>query len=272
MSVLAHLTPVGLTQKFWLAGTVPPNNIGDNGDVALIDAPTAVKTAMYFKIGGQWQSLEESTPGVVTLSGSAPPAPGTGAHGDWAHVTGGTTFGDTFYVNILGVWISLTEYIINFTATTVIAAAPAPGTGDAGDWAHVTTGTTFGDSFYINIAGTWVSMTEYVNVASQTVMRLPINPAGAAQTLNIGGATGYGLFILTTDQACVLTFTVDASWGTDSCGFMVIVTNGGAHAITWPGTVIWPSGVAPVLLDYTLITFVWDGTNWLGQMIGSAYA
>ena len=249
---------------------VPANDLGGDGDWAIIRNPIDADRAAYVKVAGVWTPI--GSKGLNTIVSAAVPAPGTGAHGDWAHVTTGATFGDTFYVNILGVWISLTNYIIEFTATTVMAAPPAPGTGAAGDWAHVTTGATFGDSFYINVAGVWVSMAEYVNVASQTVMRQTINPAGAAQTLNIGGTTGYGLFILTTDQACTLTFTVDATWGTDSCGFMVIITNGGAHGIIWPGTVDWPGGVAPVPLNYTLITFVWNGAAWLGQMIGFGYA
>jgi hypothetical protein len=50
------------------------------------------------------------------------------------------------------------------------------------------------------------------------------------------------------------------------------LTNGGAFAITWPGSVDWPGGVAPTLTasgkDQLVFTTRDAGTTWLGFVAG----
>jgi hypothetical protein len=54
----------------------------------------------------------------------------------------------------------------------------------------------------------------------------------------------------------------------NACGFVLELTNGGAHTIIWPTAIRWPKGVAPVLTasGTDVLVFVTDdgGTNWRG--------
>lgn len=55
-------------------------------------------------------------------------------------------------------------------------------------------------------------------------------------------------------------------------GFLLQLTNGGAFAITWPASVKWPGGVAPVLtpsgVDFIMLVTIDGGTNWRGTLQG----
>jgi hypothetical protein len=53
-----------------------------------------------------------------------------------------------------------------------------------------------------------------------------------------------------------------------ACGFVLELTNGGSSAVTWPNTVRWPKGCAPILTasGIDVLVFITDdgGTNWRG--------
>lgn len=53
-------------------------------------------------------------------------------------------------------------------------------------------------------------------------------------------------------------------------GFILELTNGGAHTVAWPSAVNWPKGVVPVLTSggVDIFTFVTDngGTDWYGVL------
>lgn len=87
-----------------------------------------------------------------------------------------------------------------------------------------------------------------------------------AQTIN----NTLGTYVTATITGAVtFTFTNPATSGTAS-GFILELTNGGAAAITWPGSVKWPSGTAPTLtaagVDMLLFTTRDGGTTWRGTM------
>lgn len=56
----------------------------------------------------------------------------------------------------------------------------------------------------------------------------------------------------------------------------LILTNGGAHTITWPGSVKWPGGTEPSLtaagVDMLIFTTVDGGTTWYGSLAGADYS
>jgi hypothetical protein len=53
-----------------------------------------------------------------------------------------------------------------------------------------------------------------------------------------------------------------------ACGFVLELTNGGSASITWPTSVRWPKGEAPILTisGVDILAFITDdgGTNWRG--------
>ena len=68
---------------------------------------------------------------------------------------------------------------------------------------------------------------------------------------------------ITISEATALTFTAPSSPGTT----ILIMTNGGAFAITWP-TILWQGGVEPswTVAGVDVVTFVYDGTNYYGAV------
>lgn len=73
--------------------------------------------------------------------------------------------------------------------------------------------------------------------------------------------------ITLTGAPCVFTFTAPTK-GTASFILEVIQGAGGSKTATWPGTVKWPGGVAPVLSTTAgavdIVSFFYDGTNYYG--------
>lgn len=84
-----------------------------------------------------------------------------------------------------------------------------------------------------------------------------------------------GYFSLTTSGNTTFTF---ASVTTGrSVGFLLEITAGGGHTLTWPGTVDWGGGAAPdapASGAKNLYVFVTrdSGTNWIGALASAAYA
>ena len=90
---------------------------------------------------------------------------------------------------------------------------------------------------------------------------------GATETLDLADGN---VFDVTMDQACVFTFT-GASAGV-ACSLSLILR--GAFTPTWPGSVIWPSGVAPTHATPAVYEFltVDGGTVWFGFPAGTSFA
>jgi hypothetical protein len=89
---------------------------------------------------------------------------------------------------------------------------------------------------------------------------------GAAETFDL--TTG-NVFSATADADVTITFSNPAAAGQAS-SISLILTNGGAHAITWPASVDWPGGTAPTLtavgVDLLVFTTVDAGTTWYGAL------
>lgn len=73
------------------------------------------------------------------------------------------------------------------------------------------------------------------------------------------------------DVTGLLTATFTAPGTTGKCT-LLIVQGDGDDTITWPGTILWPGGVAPTLstgnAEVDIIVFYWDGTNYFGLFNG----
>jgi hypothetical protein len=109
------------------------------------------------------------------------------------------------------------------------------------------------------------TFTGTVKAPRVTVTRQAIGTAGAAVDLQ---TDLYTYFTFTTGQAVTITLSNEATAG-DAMGIIVEITMGGAHTVTWPAAVKWPSGLAPVLgsSGKHLIGLVTHdaGTTWLAN-------
>lgn len=97
---------------------------------------------------------------------------------------------------------------------------------------------------------------------------------------NITGAASFNLQNGNVQTATVtgvvtISFTNPAASGQAST-LTVILTNGGAFAVTWPASVDWSNGLAPTLTasGVDILTFVTHdgGTTWYGVLSGEAFA
>ena len=107
------------------------------------------------------------------------------------------------------------------------------------------------------------SYVETVATATGTTPSLDLSTANSFTITTSGNTTftfDYSSINLTTD---------------DSYGFILKITAGGTHTLTWPASVDWPGGVTPtapasgntdVFVFYTLD----GGTNWYGFQAGDA--
>jgi hypothetical protein len=71
------------------------------------------------------------------------------------------------------------------------------------------------------------------------------------------------------------TFTITGVPTGKAATFSLVLTNGGAYAITWPASVKWPNGSVPTLATtgVDLLTFLTPdgGTTWYGLLsVGGA--
>jgi hypothetical protein len=96
--------------------------------------------------------------------------------------------------------------------------------------------------------------------------------SGSAETLDLADGNWHDL-TLTAD--CTITLT-GATAGV-GCSMLVLLRQDGTggRTVTWPGSVSWPGGAAPVLADgagdVTLVSLLTldGGTNWFGAFPGS---
>jgi hypothetical protein len=96
-----------------------------------------------------------------------------------------------------------------------------------------------------------------------------IGNVGATRTFDCAVAN---YFTATVDQASTFTFSNPPATG-DAGGFRLVLTNGGAYAITFPAAVDWDGGTAPTLtaagVDIIDFTTSDAGTIWYGTVVGS---
>jgi len=91
----------------------------------------------------------------------------------------------------------------------------------------------------------------------------------AAATVDVDCETG-NVFALTTDQNTTLTFSNPPASGT-AYGFMLRLTAGGTHTITYPASVDWAGATAPDApasgeTDVLVFTTTDGGTTWYGAL------
>tara|TARA_B110000503_G_scaffold61115_1_gene97000 strand:- start:1121 stop:2170 length:1050 start_codon:yes stop_codon:yes gene_type:complete len=95
-----------------------------------------------------------------------------------------------------------------------------------------------------------------------------VGAVGATRTFDCAVAN---YFTATLDQACTFTFSNPPATG-DAGGFRLVLTNGGAYAITFPAAVDWDGGTAPTLtaagVDIMDFTTSDAGTIWYGTVVG----
>lgn len=111
-------------------------------------------------------------------------------------------------------------------------------------------------------------MTGRLDLLTAQVARVDKGSISGAQAFDLATAQ---YFTLTVGGALTPSFT-NVPAGTFAMGVIFRLTNGGAFAITWPGSVKWVSGAAPTLTaaGIDLIGFITDdnGATWRGLVLG----
>ena len=106
-----------------------------------------------------------------------------------------------------------------------------------------------------------------------------------SEKINAIGTISTSPYIINIENGNVQTFTAGGNFtaaftnppASGAAGSLtLIITNGGAHTITWPSAVKWSSGVAPTLTssgtDILSFTTIDGGTNWYGFVGGLGFA
>lgn len=90
-------------------------------------------------------------------------------------------------------------------------------------------------------------------------------PAGTTTNIDVNACQS---FLLVNTANRTLTFTTPPAGRTMS---LVLVVSGNAGALTFPSTVKWNKATVPTLgAVKTMLTFFWDGSDWIGSM-GASY-
>jgi hypothetical protein len=99
-----------------------------------------------------------------------------------------------------------------------------------------------------------------------------VNAAGAMGATETFDLDDGRCVTATVDEPVTLTFSNPLGTGYED-GFSLYLTNGGAFAVTWPGSVDWPGGSAPTLTaagkDVLVFTTIDGGTIWNGFLVDS---
>lgn len=162
----------------------------------------------------------------------------------------------------------------NFSVTTVATSAGVT-VGTTLDVAGITSlngavnvGNAAADT--VTVTGTVVGAPFKTYTETQTAPTI----GGGALTLDCSLGT---YFAVALNAACTVTIS-NAPATTRALGITIVFTaDGTIRAITWPGSVVWPSGIAPVMTGtnnkrdiITLITYN-GGTTWFGIIVGQNY-
>ena len=125
-------------------------------------------------------------------------------------------------------------------------------------------------SYYLDPFGTSVLAYSYL----QQTFALNSALTGTTPTCT---ASTHSSFSLTTSGNTTFTFSVGAIGTGYLIGFVLKLTSGGSHTITWPNTVDWAGGSAPDApasgeTDILVFTSIDAGTNWYGARVIDAAA
>lgn len=111
------------------------------------------------------------------------------------------------------------------------------------------------------------AMSGRLDAQTTTVARVDKGPISGAQSLDL---TAGQYFTLTVSGALALSI-VNAPAGAFAYGVILRITNGGASVVTWPASVKWPSGSAPVLtaagIDIVVLLTDDDGVTFRGILV-----
>jgi hypothetical protein len=104
------------------------------------------------------------------------------------------------------------------------------------------------------------------NIKNYNLVKNELGSVSGSVTINLAS----GHFVTATVTGAITSLTLSGQSSTNASGFVLELTNGGAHSIAWPGSVKWPSGTAPTLTSsgVDILAFVTDddGTNWRGVL------
>lgn len=107
------------------------------------------------------------------------------------------------------------------------------------------------------------SMTGLLNLFTTTTKKVALG--SAVVDLSLGETFSYTVAGTTT-----FTFTNPLATANSSSGFVLQLTNGGSATVTWPASVDWPLGVAPVLtsagVDVLVFLTLDNGVTWRGVL------
>lgn len=96
--------------------------------------------------------------------------------------------------------------------------------------------------------------------------------AGTSETLpDVTTATIHRLVL---DANCALTFPTAAAG--KAFTLVLVQDNNGSRTVTWPGSILWASGIIPTLTTTAnkqdMFSFICvDGTNWMGLIVGQGF-
>ncbi|WP_440105435.1 hypothetical protein [Acidovorax sp. BL-A-41-H1] len=105
-----------------------------------------------------------------------------------------------------------------------------------------------------------------------TAIRETVVTANTGTAYTVDGAKGT-IFDLTLTGNCAFTFLAATSGGQFT---LLLKQDGtGSRTVTWPSSVRWPGGTAPVITATAgrtdVVSFVCDGTYWLGFLGGQNF-
>lgn len=167
------------------------------------------------------------------------------------------------------------------TPTTNFAWSKPVNAGDSGAWGtelnaalDAIDATVFGiqstaDAALPEVGGT---MTGQINVLTSAAVLQALGAISGAQTFNI--ALGQ-YFTFSPSAALTITLSNVPAVASTASGLIFRITNGGAFAITWPTSFIWPSNTAPALTTsgVDVIGLITDngGTTFRAVLIAKAF-
>lgn len=109
-----------------------------------------------------------------------------------------------------------------------------------------------------------------LNISTEGINTVP--SSGGTQTLpDVTTATVHRIVL---DANCVLTFPAVAAG--KAFTLILVQDSAGSHTVTWPGSILWASGIIPVLTTTAnkqdMFSFICvDGTNWMGLTVGQGF-
>lgn len=108
-----------------------------------------------------------------------------------------------------------------------------------------------------------------------TVLVESVNTVGASgSTETLPDVSTATVHRVTLDANCALTFPAAAAGKSFT---LVLIQDGvGSRTVTWPGSILWASGIIPTLTTTAskqdMFSFICvDGTNWMGLIVGQGF-